>query len=95
MALFQDLHLDGDVARRLRRHGWAGLATITSASKTGLTVDGLEVFDLDLDVALPGYPVYTVSHRQALAPQQSAPFAVGVTLEARVDADRPSVLILL
>lgn len=95
MGLFQDLHHDGELARHLRANGRAATATITAARPSGLTFGGEPVFDLDLDVHVPDGSVYAVSHRQTVPEPHHEQVAVGARLQARVDPDRPSVLILL
>lgn len=95
MSLFQDLSHDGELAKHLRANGRPATATITSVIDTGLTLGGTPVLDLDLDVRVDGDAVYAVSHRQAVAPADRDRAAVGATFDARVDPERPSVLLLV
>lgn len=95
MSLFQDLSHDGELAKHLRADGRPATVTITSVTDTGLTLGGLAVLDLDLDVQVGGDAVYAVSHRQAVAVEDHARAVTGATLDARVDPERPSVLLLM
>jgi hypothetical protein len=95
VSLFQDLSHDGELAKHLRANGRPATATITSVTDTGLTLGGLPVLDLDLDVRVNGDAVYAVSHRQAVEPHEGGRAVVGETFEARVDPERPSVLLLV
>lgn len=95
MSLFQDLSHDGELARHLRANGRPATATITSVVDTGLTLGGMPVLDLDLDVQVEGGPVYAVSHRQAVPAEVRGRAMAGTVFAARVDPERPSVLLLV
>lgn len=95
MSLFQDLNHDGELARHLRTYGRTATATVTAATDTGLTLRGVPVLDLDLDVQVDGEAVYAVSHRQAIAATDRQHVEAGAQVEARVDPERPAVLVLL
>lgn len=95
MSLFQDQSHDGELAKHLRAHGRPATVTITSVTDTGLTLGGVPVLDLDLDVRVDGDAVYAVSHRQAVAADDRARAVAGASFDARVDPERPSVLLLV
>lgn len=95
MSLFQDLSHDGELARHLKANGRPATAIITSLADSGLTLGGAAVLDLDLDVSVSGAATYPVSHRQAVTAEQHTRVLPGQSVEARVDPDRPAVLLLL
>ena len=95
MGLFHDLRHDGELIRHLTAHGRTARATVTAVVDAGVRVGGVPVLDLDLDVDVPGQCVYTVSHRQAVPDEVRPAVDRGGEFAARVDPERPSVLVLL
>jgi hypothetical protein len=74
--------------------GRPGAATVTALRETGVLVGGDPEVELDLDVAVPGVPVYPVTHRQVVPRAALAAFAPGATLPVRVDPRRPRALVV-
>lgn len=69
--------------------GVPAIATVRSATRTSMRVNGQSVLKVDLDVDVPGRGTVPVSVRRAVPPEHYAAVRVGATLPAVVDPRDP------
>ena len=89
-----DLQRDAAVANHLAVHGLHGLAVITHAGDTGMSVNDNPRVELTLEVTVGDKAPYTTTHAQVISCIAVGGYQPGATVPVRVDpADERSLII--
>jgi|GEM_PF-6749402 len=85
----------GWTTHHLRQHGIPAEATILQMERTLMQINGRHVYDILLDVKLPGRPAYQVRHKSRTLDWNAFIVEPGVRLKVKVDPEDPQRLVVL
>ncbi|WNG23560.1 hypothetical protein F0U62_05595 [Cystobacter fuscus] len=79
----------------LRQHGIPAEATILQLERTLMQINRRHVYDILLDVKLPGRPAYQVWHKSRMLDWNAFIVEPGLRLKVKVDPEDPQRLVVL
>ncbi len=80
---------------RLRQHGIPAEATILQLERTLMQINRRNVYDILLEVKMPGRPVYQVWHKSRMLDWNALVVEPGVRFKVKVDPEDPQRLVVL